>query len=1030
MLTPIYHLSRLALPSLVAIAALCLSISNTNGQIGRSSSPSISYFAGIEQLYENDYADAERTFRREARSAIKIGVTGRWIDSIAYHAMWGEVLYHQGLPGPALEQFTHACNLLLENPKWLLKVNFKQPPRADSNRARIAPPWGQSGRKFTLGSLSSQMLISQGDLLSGNRAAQKGGVVQTAQLWKLDVVEIVRATTLAIQRRNELLGPLAKFDNISKEIIAELSGGAPPNHWSNAWVDLQIGVAYAGQDKSDLALKRLRRAERLAGKFDHPLTCVALLEQGRIHMENANFSEALRLLAEAGFSAFYYDNLGVIDESFRLRAIIRQINPQNNLDPALDPAIAWARQKRYLHIFSRLNFALTEELMNVGDWDNATAALKNGKARLRNATTGLLGNWSQYLEARLLFQLGHESAPSVLAQAVTRQREIAPRNLQISITNNRYDQRQIRTREAINVYQTLLSDPTPADWVIRPLQTLAYMKSPHEGAFERWIDAQLASKATGAALEITDLTKRRRYHSQLSRGGKLAALRNTLEAPESSLDPKLLNQRTELLLRYPQYAEMLQQGHQLRAQIQNDWQQGVEQQDQRNLTKVWRDWASSINNREAALQRISLQRVPTQLQFPPFLATTNLQSQLKPGQAVVVFHNTAGGLLGFLVTAEASTQWNCGPMARLAGPLNAFLRELGNYDANHSLESKQLTSDKWLAAGDKLFHALFDGSSIDPEALTELVVVPDGIVWYTPLAALPAQLEDRVAALSSLAKIRVVPTMSLAYGQTAPWRRVQRSALVGHGIVTGETDQEQAGAREILQEALSNPIDLPIPTPVATSLIGSFLDTLVVLDEIDIDPNQPLAWSPISQGRSKRQTGLEQWLRLPQFGPQRIILPGVHTIAERGGKTSKRKKVTAIPGEELFLASCGLLSTGAQTVLLSRWRVGGQSTLEIMREFIQELPHTSAADAWQRSIQVAQELPIDPALELRIKTRKDDPELTANHPFFWAGYLLVDTGAAHHEDSTEIDDQLADQNTRVNPEKPNPNKPKLPVAKP
>jgi hypothetical protein len=79
-------------------------------------------------------------------------------------------------------------------------------------------------------------------------------------------------------------------------------------------------------------------------------------------------------------------------------------------------------------------------------------------------------------------------------------------------------------------------------------------------------------------------------------------------------------------------------------------------------------------------------------------------------------------------------------------------------------------------------------------------------------------------------------------------------------------------------------------------------------------------------------------------------------------------------------------------VLLSRWRVGGQSTLDLVREFMQELPQTAAAESWQRSVELAKERPIDPATELHLKPGKAASELTGAHPYFWAGYLVVDTG--------------------------------------
>ena len=63
-----------------------------------------------------------------------------------------------------------------------------------------------------------------------------------------------------------------------------------------------------------------------------------------------------------------------------------------------------------------------------------------------------------------------------------------------------------------------------------------------------------------------------------------------------------------------------------------------------------------------------------------------------------------------------------------------------------------------------------------------------------------------------------------------------------------------------------------------------------------------------------------------------------------------------------------------------------------MREFVQELPRTSASDAWQRCIEVAKQLPLEPSLEPRIKTSGQGELPTAEHPFFWSGYLLLDTG--------------------------------------
>ena len=81
-------------------------------------------------------------------------------------------------------------------------------------------------------------------------------------------------------------------------------------------------------------------------------------------------------------------------------------------------------------------------------------------------------------------------------------------------------------------------------------------------------------------------------------------------------------------------------------------------------------------------------------------------------------------------------------------------------------------------------------------------------------------------------------------------------------------------------------------------------------------------------------------------------------------------------------------------MLLSRWRTGGQTSFDLVREFVQELPHTTPADAWQRAILLTAASRLNLEAEPRIKRAPADEPPKANHPFFWAGYMLVDCGTA------------------------------------
>ena len=143
---------------------------------------------------------------------------------------------------------------------------------------------------------------------------------------------------------------------------------------------------------------------------------------------------------------------------------------------------------------------------------------------------------------------------------------------------------------------------------------------------------------------------------------------------------------------------------------------------------------------------------------------------------------------------------------------------------------------------------------------------------------------------------------------------------------------------------------------------------------------------------------------MPRRGPDEVILPGYHTACESPLKkidaTRRSGHVAAAdtlePGNEIFLSLCGMMSTGTRTILLSRWRSGGQTSLDLVREFTQELPHTTPADAWQRAVQVVSNSPLnergrtaDQEVQRRLPTAT---RKRATHPFFWAGYLLVDSG--------------------------------------
>ena len=167
------------------------------------------------------------------------------------------------------------------------------------------------------------------------------------------------------------------------------------------------------------------------------------------------------------------------------------------------------------------------------------------------------------------------------------------------------------------------------------------------------------------------------------------------------------------------------------------------------------------------------------------------------------------------------------------------------------------------------------------------------------------------------------------------------------------------------------------------------LDRLIVFDDLALSRRSgAIRLGPLAAGQEQGRQQLADWMAFPGAGRT----DGLARLPHGRGRVDEADKPRHRPGNEIFLSVCGLMASGAKTVLLSRWRTGGQSSLDLMREFTQELPHTTAADAWQRAVLVVTKSQLNLDAEPRIKKAVVDEPPKAKHPFFWAGYLLVDSG--------------------------------------
>lgn len=978
-----------------AVAALPES---TGADLDRRAVPPLTYYTAFGDYYDGEYRDALKRFQEEWRGAIK-NVQTRWIDSICYHTMMGECYYQMGELDQALEQYTAALRLYLTFPDWMIRVQFPTTIRPDNTNAFRQPTWGVSGRNAQLGQFPTSMLMGQGRI-DNNAPFRQGGVVQAPILFSVNVQEIVRCTALAIRRRTELLGPVAQYDPITSDLIAELTRRpGPPNHWSQAWVEIPLALALIAGGKEAEALPLLNRSVVVAGQYDHPLTCVALFELGRMSLLRGNYPEAVKLFEEASYAAVAFDDYGMVEESLRNAALGHLLANRRVFYAPLAPAGQWARAKNGRQLETSLLLCGAENHVVLGQSREAAAALEQARALIGRRTMGAgrIGGRLNYLAATVQFQQRNISAGAdALAAAVAYLRRGSHWLFQIRMVDQRFTSGQVNTRDAITprtameVYGLLLRDPQPIDWAMDPMESLAVLVTPHPGPFEHWFLVALNRKEFETAIEIADRARRHRFYSSLPLGGRLESLRWILEAPDAALEAEALRQRQDLLAQYPVYQQLSQQARQVRAKLEAMPLVAEDAEALRQQTKIFEELAAASLKQEAVLREIAVRREPAQMVFPPLRSTKELQENMPAGTALLTFFSAGGDMYGFLINQERYTYWRLKNPSVLAKQIVAVLREMGQFEQNREVTFKELDAPAWRDSAHALLAAILEGSQADlSQSFPELVIVPDGLLWYVPFEALQVQIGDQLLPLISRMRVRYAPTASLAVPDARGRSPVAKTAVVLGKLYPRHDDTVAQTAFEEFAGVIPGSVAVKGPLlPATSSLYGTLIDRLIVLDDIVLPDANPYSWSPIQLDRGKPGSALGDWLALPWGGPSVVVLPGFHTAAE----TALKKFDRTAPGAEVFLSVCGLLASGTRTVLLSRWRTGGQSSFDLVREFTQELPHTSPADAWQRAVLVASDTRVNPDREPRIKEPGDGPLPKATHPFFWAGYMLVDSG--------------------------------------
>jgi tetratricopeptide (TPR) repeat protein len=958
-----------------------------HGQSGRAVPGSVYYLARAS-FDAGEYQSALRGFREAARSGIR-STLGRWVDSICYYTMAGECYHHLGQPKQALEQHELALNLFLEHKDWLQRIDFPAvTPSASSVRAQIS--WGT--RTTVLGHFPETMRSLQGNIDQRN-VLQGGGVVSPPRLYPLDVVEVVRCIAVSLRRRNELLGPAAKYSPLTSRLVGVLSSPlVTSRHWANAWTECQLGIALAGAGDVDEAVSHLAGAVVAAGDFDHPLTGTALVELGKLALNKGEYREAGALFFQGTIAAAEFGHADLLAEAFEYLLVCHLAAKEPAIFPAIDGVLAFAERYDFDRVQVSLLLSACEIAASTRQ-PQAAAFLEQARRALarRDMAAGDIGARLSYLAAWLAYQGGKvPQGNELLAQAMSFQQRNSRRLFQLAMADQLYLSRNetISSRIADQLFASVLREPDGRDWAHEPMEAMTVLLTPHPQPLEHWFEVALERNNPEKAAEIAQQLQRHRFHSSLPMGGRLLSLQWMLEGPAEMLGKTARQQAENLKTKYPLWTAASRDARKSQEELdklplvpQDDQQV---QQQRGLLAKL----AQSTRNQETILREIALGRDPSSLVFPPPGTLKQVQSALGDDEAVLAFITTSRRWHAFLIRKGDFRAWAVKSPAEARKQLVALLRALGNQERNHALGIDQLQGEEWKEPATALWNLLSGQLPSDSwEGVQELVIVPDGVLWYLPFEVLQVPHAAGATPLCDRVQLRYAPLTSLAVRDQRGRPKLMRTAVVAGRLFPRDEPALAMQTAERLGEALPATELLSDTLPGPSSLLSPHWDRLLVLDEVEDTERGPYRWAPAQVDRGQNGGLLSDWMELPWGAPYQVVLPGFHTAAENGLRRQAN-------GQEIFLSVCGLMAAGTRTALLSRWRVGGQSTLDLMREFVQELPHEPGSRAWQRSVQLLRASELDPQSEPRVNAASGDELITGDHPFFWAGYLLVDTGAA------------------------------------
>ncbi len=929
--------------------------------------PPPQYYIGLQVYRAGDLVSAVNAFEGSLRGSRR-GVRFRMVDAIPSLAMLAECHYYLGDLETSKRYIDEAWEVAIVSRQWLSTVDWALLEQNNRGVIQAKPQflWPEA-MAVQRAVVPNRIMVTSGEIVSA-QTLLRGGAVEERTSQFIDVAEIMRGLAIASYRRRILLGPLCEGDPIGEQLSGNLR--SPVGIQASPLAVSMIGSMNAAVHfarKNDHEVESLS-ALAVSPAGVHPISAIAMLSLASAAAESADAKVVLPMAVSVANTAAALEQPELVGEAMQLAAGCADETTAAEVARMAGVAAAAYRTESRLAQF-HCSIAAADAATTAGDlesarrWMNDAKSISSGRnvmhprlqaygswvlARIEAGSGASIGNPQS---KSLATSLGEVESFALNHRGRNRPLVSSPRLFQFSIIAGSLGQ-TLGPKSGDAWLSAYIDEPTPDVWRRDPVDAIAGVIVDKSAAQAARLRIAASGSDPEEFLMALDRALVDRFTRQLPINGRVARARVLAMASEERIGPDA--------------AAVIKAAGPTLKNLRDV------------VSKVVEPNAINVEPLASATTWLALGRTQLPERTLPMLSGKTPLAKLPSSTAMITFTFVDNQLFGTLTADGRATAWNVASGNRVPGEVVRLLSEIG---VGRTRGARLPENEDWRAIAIELRGKLFPNfDTIDLSRFEEIVVVPDGVLWYLPFGLLPSAEVDSPL-IGDVVSVRYSPTPGLAIHPAAPPTADKSIAIVTDQMFAPRDPELNVAIVASMTERIADA--KPMPQSLAglpTGLVGDRVGNFVVAAARAANVDAPLSMNIGGYDAATNYSTVQSYLRAPIPIPRRVVLFGYRTPIEVGRLGN---------GNELFQMLCGLHAAGAREVMLSRWAVGGESSSMLLGEFLQELPAVGMTDAWSRSKKVFRDQLIDPTTEPLITKAEHDREgLTGNEPLFWSGYLI------------------------------------------